>query len=161
MIFVLTGTTYAFDPLVKAIDAIAPSLKEKVIIQTGTSTYVPKNCEYFAFAPNVDNYIRKASLVISHGGAGSSYEILAMGKPLISVENKEVNDSHQWDLLKKLESENYIIWCKDLSNLKKDIEEARKKKFAKYTPPACTIHKEIIKFLEPQNKKTVQTRKKR
>jgi len=148
MIFVTVGTTYAFDDLVKAVDEIAPSIKEKIIIQTGTGTYVPQNCEYFHFKANLKKYIQKASIVISHGGAGASYEILTMGKKLISVENLDVNDSHQWDLLSKLEEKGYILWCRDLKDLSKQIHKIKKMKFKKYIPPKCEIHRVIQRFLE-------------
>jgi beta-1,4-N-acetylglucosaminyltransferase len=148
MIFVTVGTTYAFDNLVEAVDKMAPSIKEKIIIQTGTSTHIPQNCDYFDFKPNLKQYIQKASIVISHGGAGTSFEILTVGKKLISVENPDVNDSHQWDLLSKLEEEGYVIWCKDLHDLPKIIKKAKKMKFKKYIPPKCEIHHVIQRFLE-------------
>lgn len=151
MIFVATGTTYAFDSLVRAIDEIAPKLKEKVIIQTGNSKYIPKNCQHFKFSKDLNSYIKKASLILAHGGAGTTYEILGMGKKLISVENVAVNDSHQWDLLDALQKDGYLIWCKDTKDLEKCIKAAKSHKFTKYVQPKCTIHLEIIKFLEEKN----------
>jgi beta-1,4-N-acetylglucosaminyltransferase len=150
MILVVTGTTYAFDDLIRAIDALAPRLQEKVVVQTGMSQCLPKHCEHFAFSDDIQRLIEDASLVISHGGAGFSYSILAAGKRLISVENKNVNDSHQWDLLQKLESEGYVLWCKDLATLDRDVNVARTKSFVEYSPPPCTIHEEIIAFLESE-----------
>ena len=148
MILVLTGTTYAFNALVAAVDAIAPTLGERVVVQTGVSTVVPQHCGYFAFAPDLHRYIAEASLVISHGGAGSSYEILGLGKRLVSVENTAVNDSHQWDLLQRLDDDGYIVWCRDLGTLAACIAAARTRTFTPYAPPPCTIHLEIIRFLE-------------
>jgi beta-1,4-N-acetylglucosaminyltransferase len=150
MILVLTGTTYAFDALVKAIDEVAVSLGEKVLVQTGTSTYVPKHCEHFRFVPDLERCIEEASLIISHGGAGSIYQALGAGKPVIAVENKHVNGTHQWDLLEKLEADGYLTWCKDLSALGHDIETVRRKRPVVYMPPPCTIHTEIIRFLESE-----------
>jgi beta-1,4-N-acetylglucosaminyltransferase len=148
MIFVTVGTTYGFDELVKAVDELAISIDEKIIVQTGNSKYIPQNCEYFTFKPNLNQYIKKARLVISHGGAGTSYEILTIGKKLISVENPDVNDSHQWDLLSKLDEEGYIVWCKDIKDLRKLIKKAMTMKFKRYFPPRCEIHHVIQNFLE-------------
>lgn len=148
MILTLTGTTYPFDSLVQAIDRIAPQLDEPVVVQTGASTYVPKHCEHFAFAPDINHYIEQASMVVCHGGAGSSFEILGSGKPLVSVENRAVNDSHQWDLLQTLDAAGYIVWCRDLSMLGECMQHARAQPLRKYTPPGCTIHEEIFRFLD-------------
>jgi beta-1,4-N-acetylglucosaminyltransferase len=148
LIFVATGTTYAFDPIIKKMDEIASCLGEEVIIQTGVSKYKPKNCKYFEFESNLMPYFKKASLVIAHGGAGSSFEILTMGKKLISVENLEVNDKHQSDLLRELDRLGHIIWCKDINKIEASIEEAKKKKFKKYIPPKCAIPDLINKYLE-------------
>jgi UDP-N-acetylglucosamine transferase subunit ALG13 len=147
MIFVTVGTTYGFDNLVQEIDRIAPDLNEKVILQLGNTKYKPKNCKWFNFKPNLTPYYKKARLVIAHGGAGTNYELLSMGKKVISVENKNVNDAHQWDLLKRLSDEKYIIWCKDISKISDSIKKAEKFKFKKYKQPECSIHKKIIGYL--------------
>lgn len=147
MIFVTAGTTYGFENLVKEIDNIAPKLKEEIIIQLGNTKYRPKNCKYFTFKPNIISYFKKANLVIAHGGAGTTYEVLSLGKKLISVENKNVNDAHQWDLLKKLSDEKYLIWCKDEKSIMESINKAKTFKFKRYVQPKCDIHKKIIRFL--------------
>ena len=65
MIFITIGThPDQFDRLLKRIDEIAPKLGEKIIIQRGFTKYVPKNCEYFDFVDNIDDYYKKARLVI-------------------------------------------------------------------------------------------------
>jgi beta-1,4-N-acetylglucosaminyltransferase len=147
MIFVSVGTTYAFDPLIRKIDEIAPLLGEEVIVQIGRSNYIPKHCKHFMFKPNLRSYMKRASLVIAHGGAGTSYEILSLGTKLLSVENPDVNDKHQSDLLRELERLGYIVWCKDLSNLHHDILVAKKRRLKKYKAPNCDIHKVINRFL--------------
>jgi len=147
MIFVTTGTSYKFDELVKEIDKIAPLLKEEVIIQIGKSDYKPKNCKYFRFAPSLISYIKKANLVICHGGAGTTTEVLCIKKKLISVENKNVNDSHQWDILKKFDSMKYLIWCRDITQIFDCIKNGLKEKRCVYKKPPCNIHKYIKRAL--------------
>ena len=147
MIFVTVGTAYKFESLIKYMDELSLRLDEKIIIQTGRSEYVPIYCNYFTFAKDLSNYIEEASLVISHGGAGTCYEILKLGKKLIGVENKNVHDSHQWDLLNKLEEEGYIIWCREINNLEHDIQRALNHDFKRYISPPCEIPKIIDNFL--------------
>lgn len=148
MIFVTVGTTCGFDELVRAVDRIASDIKDEIIIQIGAGRYRPKNCKHFDFTPDLQGYIKDADLIISHGGAGTSFEILTMGKRLISVENPNVNDSHQWDFISKLEEEGHVLWCKDIKQIGQMIKKARTMKFKRYTPPKCTIHEEIFRFLE-------------
>ena len=147
MIFVTVGTT-KFEELVKEVDKIALTIKEKIIIQIGKGTYKPKNCEYFDFSSDLNQYIKKSNLVIAHGGAGTTFEVLNQGKKLISVENPDVNDSHQWDLISQLSKESYAIWCKNLSQLKGKILLAKKFKFNIYTQPECEIHTRIMEYLK-------------
>ncbi len=148
MILVFTGTTYRFDPLVKAVDKIVPKIKEKIVIQIGRSKYKPKNCGYFKFKQSLIQDIKKANLIISHGGAGTTYEVLKLGKKLISIDNPNVNDSHQPDLLGKLSKEKYCLWCNDPERIYEFIIKAKKFKFRKYIPPKCNINEKINGFLK-------------
>jgi len=147
MIFVTVGTT-KFDELIKEMDKIAPALKEKVVIQIGRSAYKPKNCEYFDFKTDLSRYFKDADIIISHGGAGTTFEVLGLNKKLISIENTNVLDSHQWDLLSQLAKDKHLIWCKNISKIKEYIKLAKKFKYKKYVPPKCTIDKEIVEFLK-------------
>jgi len=144
MIFATVGTT-RFDELVEAIDRIAPKLNDEVVIQIGNAKYMPKNCKYFTFDDDLLKYFRKADIVIAHGGAGITFEVLNLGKKLISVENPHVFQGHQRDLLGKLSQEGNLIWCKDLNNLVNCINDARKMK--KYEGPECEIGKMIVGWL--------------
>ena len=149
MIFAAVGTTH-FDELVEAIDKIAPKLNEEVVIQAGNHKYVPKNCKYFTFDDDLLKYYNKANIVIAHGGAGIIFEVLNLGKKLISIENPHVLDGHQRDLLGKLSQEGYLIWCKDLNRIEDFIKNTRKIRVKKYVKPACEIG-EIIKCTLPES----------
>lgn len=148
-IFVTVGTG-KFDQLVKAIDQFIEQgkIKDNLTIQIGSGDYIPKFCNYFRFAPSLDQYYQKADLIIAHGGAGITYETLAKNKKLLSIANLDRTDVHQEEILKALSQNNYILWCKNLNTLPALIKKAKTLKFKKYTPPKCTIAKEIIKFLE-------------
>ena len=49
MIFVTVGNhSQGFDRLIQKMDEVAIDLDEKVVMQTGTATYEPKNVEHFS-----------------------------------------------------------------------------------------------------------------
>lgn len=146
MIFVAVGTT-SYDELVEAIDKIAPNLNEEVIIQAGNHKYIPKNCNYFSFDDDLFKYYNKASIVVAHGGAGVTFEVLKLGKKLISIDNPHVLDGHQRDLLKKLSHEGYLIWCKDLNKIENYIKDAMNLEIKAYVRPECEIGKIILEKL--------------
>ncbi len=146
MIFVTVGTTQ-FDELVEAIDKIAPDLEDTVIVQAGNHEYVPQNCQYFSFTNNFSDFLGRADIVIAHGGAGITFETLNLQKRLISVENTNVIDRHQSDLIRKLSSEGYLVWCEDTNRLNDYIKEARRTEIKKYVRPHCKIGKVIIDYL--------------
>lgn len=142
MIFVDVGTD-RFEELVIAVDEIAPSIKEKVIIKIGKGHYKPKNCEYYSFVPEIQPYYKKARLIIAHGGAGTTFNLLSMGKKIIGVSNPHKPDRHQEQILKALSKDGYLIWCKDLRNLLKLVNGMKRVKLKKYKAPECKIN-EII-----------------
>jgi beta-1,4-N-acetylglucosaminyltransferase len=147
MIFVTVGTG-KFELLVKEIDKIASKLGERVIIQVGKGKYEPKNCEFFRFSKNLERYYKKASIVIAHGGAGTTYELLKIRKKLISMANLDRTDTHQQEILRALSEENYLIWCKNSSELFDYIKKVKNFKFKKYKVPECKIHEKIKSFLK-------------
>lgn len=149
MIFVAVGTT-DFDALIMKIDEIAPTLSEEVIMQIGNGQYIPKNCQYFRFAPSLEPYYDKSSIVVSHGGLGITLEALERGKNLISVENATCHGRHQKDLLSTLARKGYLIWCKDLRELPEALKRAMREEFKRYIAPGCEIHTVITEFLQNQ-----------
>jgi beta-1,4-N-acetylglucosaminyltransferase len=149
MIFVATGTT-GFDVLVERMDRLALTLAEEVVMQIGSGRYIPRQAEYFRFAPSLEPYYERASLVVSHGGAATCLEVLGHGKPLIALSNPDRYDQHQQDVLGVLAGENYLIWCKDLNALPEVLRRAREWEFKRYVVPKCEIHTVVKEFLQNQ-----------
>ena len=135
-IFVTVGTG-SFDELVRAVD----NLKLKnCIIQIGSGKYVPKNCKWFRFKDSIKGEIKAADLIISHGGAGTLLELLYKNKKVIGVVNLDRTDDHQFDIVKKLSKDGYLIWCKDLRNLRdliKSVKLARGENRIKVVRTGC------------------------
>ena len=141
MIFVTVGNT-AFDSMIEAVDG----LEGEIIIQKADGKYIPKNHEYFEYG-DLEPYFKRSAVVVTHGGAGNIFRLLSKGKKVVAVANMDRTDKHQPDLLSKLESEKYLVWCKDLKKIREDITKATKSKFAKYKCPECTIAMEIKKYV--------------
>ncbi|XP_043723347.1 UDP-N-acetylglucosamine transferase subunit ALG13 homolog [Telopea speciosissima] len=123
IVFVTVGTT-CFDALVRAVDSeeVKEELLKKgythLLIQMGHGSYVPtKSCgedgsltvDYFTFSPSIVDYLRSASLVISHAGSGSIFETLRLRKPLFVVVNEDLMDNHQSELAEELAERKHLL----------------------------------------------------
>ena len=144
MILVTVGTT-AFDPLIAAIDDM--KLPKSTIIQKADGYYLPRNYSYFDFDNEIEDYYHKADLVITHGGAGTLFKLLGMGKKIIGVPNLARSDHHQTDLLAKLALDGHILYCQNLNELEETINKAKSFRPKKYHPPKCDIAKIILENL--------------
>ena len=125
MIFVTVGThEQQFNRLVEYMDKWAAEHDEKVVMQTGYSTYEPKHCEWnklFPYQKMVD-MVGEARIVITHGGPSSFIMPLQIGKTPIVVPrqykyNEHVND-HQVKFCKEVESRmGTIVVVEDIEKL--------------------------------------------
>lgn len=130
MIFVTVGThEQPFNRLVEYMDKWAADHDEEVIIQTGFSTYEPKNCEWSKLYPyaKMVELVEKARIVITHGGPSSFIMPLQIGKvPIVVPRKKEfdehVND-HQVEFSKAVaERQGNIIVIEDVGKLSATID---------------------------------------
>lgn len=134
MILVTVGThVLGFERLVKKMDEIASRIDEEVLIQIGHTSYIPKHAKYFNFKnyKDMEQLIKEARIVITHGGAGTILIGLAYGKPVISVprlkEYNEVFVDHQLDLVYTLANQKRIIAVYNLELLEKSLNIDSKK----------------------------------
>ncbi|MCT3385391.1 glycosyltransferase [Lactobacillus johnsonii] len=132
MIFVTVGThEQPFNRLVKKVDDLVAqgNIKEKVVIQTGFSTYNATHCEAHKMMSfdEMQQALKDARIVITHGGPSSFIEALQFGKVPIVVPRREeynehVND-HQVDFTKLIEKRmNNIIPVYDVNQLFETIK---------------------------------------
>lgn len=132
MIFVTVGThEQPFNRLVKKVDDLVAqgNIKEKVVIQTGFSTYNATHCEAHKMMSfdEMQQALKDARIVITHGGPSSFIEALQFGKVPIVVPRREeynehVND-HQVDFTKLIEKRmNNIIPVYDIDQLSETIK---------------------------------------
>ena len=130
MIFVTVGThEQQFDRLVEFMDDWAYDYKEEVIIQTGFSTYEPKNCKWqkmFSYQEMMEK-TKEARIVVTHGGPSSFIAPIQIGKiPIVVPRKKEFDEhvnNHQVDFCKQVaERMGTIIVAEEMSDLKYVLE---------------------------------------
>jgi len=147
MIFCTVGTT-EFDSLVQTMDAIAAEMDETVIFQIGQGYYEPAQGEWFRFRSSIEDLVAEASLVVAHGGFGTTVEVLQSGTPLVSVPNPDRYDQHQEAILNRFSADGYLIACFDLADLYNAIIRARTTTLKPYPKPQTTLHLEIKAFIK-------------
>lgn len=131
MIFVTVGThEQSFNRLLEEIDKLVEKsfVEEKVVVQTGYSSYIPKNCEYHKFLSlhEMEQKLKEARIVITHGGPASFIASLQIGKIPIVVPRQEKYgehiNNHQVEFVKLIDEKmNNIIPVYDISTLKDKI----------------------------------------
>ena len=147
IIFVTVGSG-DFDPLVQAMDEIAPQLDLPVVMQIGMGRYEPRNAEWFRLAPSLEPYYRRAAVVVAHGGVGVTMEVLTRGIPLVGVDNPDRYDQHQQDLLGYLSEEGHLVWCRDMQQLASCIQRARSGVLRPMERPYTAIHRVVDEVLQ-------------
>ena len=152
MIFCTVGTT-EFDSLVQTMDAIAAEIDEPVLFQIGQGYYEPTRGEWFRFRSSIEDLVAEASLVVAHGGFGTTVEVLQSGTPLVSVPNPDRYDQHQEAILNRFATDGYLIACFDLTSLHNAIARARSTTLKPYPNPQTTLHLEIKAFVEDRQNK--------
>ena len=132
-VFVTVGTT-EFDELIKVVDLTCGNRPElKIVAQVSrSSTYKPVNIAYFKFSNDIESYIDKADIIITHAGAGSVYSMLEKGKKIIVVPNLSRVDVHQKELANYVRKNNFAITCQSLSELCNLVSSADKRSFNLY-----------------------------
>ncbi|XP_015059732.1 UDP-N-acetylglucosamine transferase subunit ALG13 homolog [Solanum pennellii] len=157
VVFVTVGTT-SFDALVRAVDT--PEVKNElfkkgytdILIQMGRGLYIPTKStaengspalDYFTFSSSIADYLKSASLVISHAGSGSIFETLRLGKPLIVVVNEDLMDNHQSELAEEL-AERKHLYCARPQTLYKTISDMDPGSLVPYQPGDAKPVAELI-----------------
>ncbi|MFV0557792.1 MAG: glycosyltransferase [Enterococcus sp.] len=128
MIFVTVGThEQQFNRLIKAIDQLKKEniIEDEVFIQSGYSDYQPQYCEFKEIIAydEMENYIKKADIVVTHGGPASFMKVLSVGKSPVVVPRQlafqEHVNNHQLDFVEKVIEKGYPL------KLVRDIKELR------------------------------------
>lgn len=141
MIFVILGSQkYQFNRLLQKIDEMiqSGSITDKVIAQSGYSTYKPKNYvskDFFKRAEFIE-HIRKSDIIITHGGTGAIVTALKEEKKVIGVARKkafgEHVDDHQEEIVSAFDRMGLILEAKNLDDLDSIIKKIEKKDLSRF-----------------------------
>lgn len=118
MIYVTLGTQAKdFSRCMKMVEdlVVEANIKDKVVAQTGYTTYHPDSVECFDFVSEnkYQELMENADIIISHAGTGALFSSIKKGKKVIAVARlakygEMVND-HQTEIVRKLSGEGYIL----------------------------------------------------
>lgn len=155
MILVGLGTQdKSFDRLLKQIDKEIKNgnITEEVIVQAGYTKYESKNMKIFDYVTQeeLNEYVKKARLIITHAGVGSMLVGLENNKKVIAVPRlekyKEHANDHQVQIAEQFSEEGYVIYLKNLKDLGQiinDIDNFKPKKLKHNTKIIETIEEFI------------------
>lgn len=109
-------------------DKWAGAHDEEVFIQTGYTKTVPVNCKYkqFLSRDEMDSYVRKARVVVTHGGPCCYTDVLKTGKiPVVVPRSKKLGeqiDDHQIEIGREFKKQNgNILLIEDIEKLEDAI----------------------------------------
>ena len=157
MIFVTLGTNdESFERLLKAIDKEIDkgTIKERVVVQSGCTKYESKNMEIMDLIPreDFDRYISECDLLITHGGVGSILTGINHNKKVIAVPRlakyKEHGNDHQLQIVENFSKRKFILAVKDLNQLGKTIEKAKRFKPQKFVSNTNNIISLIEDYID-------------
>lgn len=160
MILVTLGTQdKSFTRLLKTVEKEIQnkSIKEKVIVQSGYTKFKSKNMEIFDYCDpkELDKLMKKANVIITHGGVGSILGALKYNKPVIAAarlsQYKEHNNNHQEQIIKEFAKEGYLIELDDFTKLKEKLEIAKTFKPNTYHSNTENMQKLIMNYIEKEN----------
>lgn len=150
VIFVTVGSQkFQFNRLLKAVDELRTD--EAVFAQTGYSDYQPQNYKYKDFLDRSEyaDAIKKADIVITHGGTGAIIGAVKQGKKVIAVPRLakygEHVDDHQIQLVQQFDELNLIYACID-SDLQKALEIVKKTVYQPYQSNTDSIIKNLEEY---------------
>jgi hypothetical protein len=156
LILILLGTQdNSFHRLLEEVQALIDKkvITEKVVVQAGRTKYESKDMEIHSLMPEEElkEIMKKADLVITHGGVGSIVMALKMEKKVIAVprlsEFGEHINNHQIQIIETFNSQEFLIGITDLKELGNALEKAKEfkpKKFKSETEHMINLIEDFI-----------------
>lgn len=131
-IFVIVGSTYPFDRLIKEIDKVNKKKELDIFAQIGETKYLPKNIKFVKFLEqdNIIKKIKKSDIIITHAGIGTIIDVLSLNKKLVLFPRlkkyDEAIDDHQIEICKAFEDKFGISWTKNEKEIVRLIKNTKK-----------------------------------
>lgn len=139
MVFVAIGTQkQQFTRIFKKIEDSKIMENEEIIAQSGFTKFDSKKIKMLGFIEQkkLNEYIKEADFVICHGGVGTIFSALNMGKKVLVMPRlkkyKEHKNDHQVEICRELEKEGYILYIKEDDDIDEKIKELKQKEFKEY-----------------------------
>ena len=160
MILVTLGTQdKKFDRLLKAVDREIEkgTIKEKVVVQAGSTEYKSDNMEIFDLMSNekFNELLEESTLIITHGGVGTILSAIKKGKKVIAAPRlakyKEHHNDHQKQVVKEFADRGYILELKDFNKFDKVLEKSKKFKPKKFESNTKNMINLINDYIEKDN----------
>ena len=157
MILVLLGTqNNSFHRLLEEIqkNIDCGNIKEQVTVQEGYTRFESKDMIIYKQVPRdeLQELIKKADLIITHGGVGSIIASITNDKKVIAVPRlqkyKEHVNDHQLDIIDSFNEKGYIIGIHGVDELEDALKKAPEFKPQKYVQNTGKIIKIIEEFID-------------
>lgn len=165
MIFVTVGTQQQnFSRLFFYINNL--DIDEDIVVQKGNSKYRLNDgikCIDYLSYEEMNRYLNEARIVITHGGGGTIFKALNLGKKVIVVPRickygEHIND-HQIEFSNYLEKENYCCVVYNYEEFREAIKNISQYQFKKYILREkdfiMRMKKEIDKILGENNEEDI------
>ena len=144
---------FPFDRLAKAVDELQGSgtFEEEFFVQLGSCRYEPRHARFERFLSfgDVCENIRRASVVITHAGAGSTLVCIQQGKYPVMVPRLarfgEIVDDHQLPFARRLSEGNLALAVEDTTHLGDAIRSVHGRSVS---PDAIGRAAELCSYLE-------------
>jgi UDP-N-acetylglucosamine transferase subunit ALG13 len=133
MILVTLGTQdKQFPRLLQAVDRAIEegAIQEEVVVQAGFTKYESSRMKVFDFIEQerFAGFLEQANLLITHGGVGTIMTALREGKKILGaarlVQYGEHQSDHQGQVLEAFDDAGYLIYMKDLSDIRPYLKRA-------------------------------------
>lgn len=158
MILVTLGTQkQAFSRLLKYIEE--SSINDEIIVQAGYTKFNSKKMKIFDFISyeEMNEYIKKADLIITHSGTGSVLTPLKLGKKVIVCSRLskygEHVDDHQTQLTEVLVEAGYVLELNENNRLDDLLKKIKTFKPQKYESNNDKFIEKLKKEIDGYNKK--------
>lgn len=156
MILVTVGMQLGFDRLIRAMDAITPTLGMEVIAQTGKGSYTPQNmtARERIGAKEFETLAKNARLIVSHAGIGTVLTAQRFSTPIVllprRLEYKEHRNDHQVATVANLEGRAGIIVAMSEEDLPEAIARglALRSAAATLSPTTQQLHAAIARYID-------------
>lgn len=157
MIFIVLGSQkFPFDRLLQALDRQVEEgqMKGDLFAQRGASSYVPKHfaSRDFMDTDQFTDMMKRAEIVITHGGTGAIIKAVKLGKKVIVVPRLarygEHVDDHQLQIMEMFHQLDLALPCPDPEELPKAVEKVKEMTFRPYVSNTKAIVEDLDSYLQ-------------